>query len=125
MGADRLDDAAGPEALPAVSDETMQRELARLAPYTLVLLRRGPNADHPDVRAIVWEHGRRNFALRARGDIAIVAPVRDDSPLEGLYVFNTDAARTEEIMAGDPCVAAGIFSFEVHPIVAFPGDALG
>src|SRR4029079_4734862 len=50
-----------------ISDEYMGEMLAKTQPYTVVLLMDGPHRDAPDRAAIVHEHGRRNFALRAEG----------------------------------------------------------
>ena len=34
--------------------------------------------DREEAWPIVWEHGRRNFALRADGLVSIILPVADD-----------------------------------------------
>jgi hypothetical protein len=92
--------------------------------YSVVILRNGPRADHPDRDAIVWEHGRRNFRLRAAGLLAVVLPIRDDSALDGVGVFDLDPDETRAVMEADPGVQAGVFAFEVHPARGFPGDRL-
>ncbi len=113
-----------PVVVDDITDEFMHERLKLLKGYTLVLISQGPNWDSPDRNAIVWEHGRRNFGLRRQGDLAIVCPVGDDTPLSGLYIFSTDAETATAIMEGDPGVRSGVFVFEVHPIVGFPGDSL-
>jgi hypothetical protein len=107
-----------------VTDEDMQRMLAASASYSLVLLRTGPNYGSAEAQAIVWEHGRRNFELRAAGKLAIVTPVTDDTELAGVGIFTTDVDETRALMAADPAVAAGVLVPEVHPARSFPGDAL-
>jgi hypothetical protein len=107
-----------------ISDEFMRENLAGSRGYTLVLLKAGPHYGSAGSDAVVWEHGRRNFELRAAGKLAIVAPVQDDSDLCGLGIFSTSAEETEVIMAGDPAVQAGLFTVEIHPIRSFPGDSL-
>jgi len=72
----------------------------------------------------VFEHGRRNFALRAEGSLAIVCPVPDDTDLCGVGIFTGTVEDTEALMQEDPGVKAGVFTFEVHPVRSFPGDAL-
>jgi hypothetical protein len=72
----------------------------------------------------VWEHGRRNFGLRDAGTLAVVLPVTDDSEVCGIGVFTTSIEETAAIMADDPGVRAGVFTYEVHPCRGFPGDAL-
>jgi hypothetical protein len=111
-------------ALPEISDEFMQEQLGRTREYTLVLLQATPTRQNPDADALVWEHGRRNFALRQAGLLAIVGPLQDDGPIAGMGIFAADPAETAKIMDGDPAVQAGIFTYEVHPVRSFPGDAL-
>jgi hypothetical protein len=102
----------------------MLESLAQAREYAVVILRQGPDAAREDARAIVWEHGRRNFELREQGLLNVVLPVRDDSDIAGIGVFNTTVAEAAEIMSGDPGVQAGLFVFEVHGARGFPGDAL-
>jgi YCII-related domain len=109
---------------PTITDEFMREQLGRTREYTLVLLQATPARQNPDADALVWEHGRRNFELRREGVLAIVGPLQDDGPIVGMGIFTTDPAETAEIMDGDPAVKAGIFTYEVHPVRSFPGDAL-
>jgi hypothetical protein len=108
----------------AITDEYMGMMLGRARPYSLVLLRATPAYDRPEVDAIIWEHGRRNFALRSEGLLAIVCPVADDTDLCGIGVFTSTVEETARIMDGDPGVRAGIFAYEVHPVRSLPGDSL-
>ena len=78
----------------------------------------------PGVEKIIREHGRRNMALQAAGLLAIVCPVTDGGEVRGLGIFDAEPESVREIMAGDPGVQAGVFTFEVHPCFSFPGDAL-
>jgi hypothetical protein len=110
--------------LPQVSDDDMKRALAETRAYTLVILKRGPAYDPPSSDATIWEHGRRNFALRAAGLLSIVCPVNDGGRMAGVCVFASDATRTDAIMAADPAVCAGVLSYEVHPTRSFAGDSL-
>ena len=107
-----------------VTDEYMQDRLATSANYTLVILESGPAHDSPGSEAIVWEHGRRNFRLRADGRLAIVCPVPDDSDVCGVYIFTATPDEVARLMDDDPGVRAGVFTFHVHPCRGFPGDAL-
>ena len=107
-----------------MTDDDMRAALATTKAYTAVLLHHGPSYGSPDTAAVVWEHGRRNFELRAAGQLAIVLPVRDDSTLSGIGIFALDEAETRAVMDADPGVVAGIFTYEVHPTRSFPGDAL-
>lgn len=98
--------------------------LPTTAGYTIVILKRTALYDREKQGAILWEHGRRNFSLRADGRLAIVCPIDDGSDTSGLGIFTTDVDETRRIMDDDPAVLAGIFSYEVHPCRSFPGDAL-
>ena len=110
--------------MTTISDEFMRDMLAKTKPYTLVLLRATPKLHEPGRDAVVWEHGRRNFSLRADGTLAIVCPVRDGSEWSGVGIFDAPAEEVVRIMDEDPGVKAGIFTYEVHPTRSFPGDSL-
>jgi len=107
-----------------ITDEQMQQGLGQTKAYTAVLLKAGPNYGAPDAPATVREHGRRNFALRAEGVLQIVCPVTDDSEWSGIGIFDASVDEVTGIMDADPGVQAGIFTYEVHPVRSFPGDAL-
>jgi len=106
------------------TDDAMKEMLTKVKPYSVVILRGGPKLLQPEAQKIVWEHGRRNFELRAEGKLVIVCPVRDGSDVCGIGIFNADARETQRIMDGDPGVKAGIFVYEIHPTASFPGDSL-
>jgi hypothetical protein len=110
--------------MKAFTDDEMNALLPTAKPFTVMILRTGPNFTSADAPPIVWEHGRRNFGLRDDGVLAVVLPVRDDSDVCGVGVFTGSVEEATAIMADDPGVLAGVFTFEVHPCVGFPGDAL-
>jgi hypothetical protein len=85
---------------------------------------KGPAYHPPESDPIIWEHGRRNYALRAAGILAIVCPVADGTPMAGIAVFDADQPTVERIMRGDPAVAADVLRYETHPARSFPGDSL-
>ncbi len=72
---------------------------------------------------IVWAHGKRNYQLRAAGIMPIVGPVFTP-PYAGLSIFAVPEAEVREIMADDPAVKAGLFTFDVVAWRSFPGDTL-
>lgn len=78
----------------------------------------------PEKAAIVWEHGRRNFELRATGQIALVGPMAGPGEIVGMSVFSTGIDETKALMEADPAIRAGIFVFETRPWISFPGNAL-
>ena len=107
-----------------VDDDYMRRMIGTTREYTLMILRAGPGRREPGAEQIVWEHGRRNFALRAEGSLAIVCPVADGSDVAGVGIFTTGPDETRKLMDDDPGVRAGVFVYEVHACRSFPGDAL-
>jgi HD superfamily phosphodiesterase len=107
-----------------VSDEFMQQMISQSKEYSIVILKRTQQRDEPDVEKIMWEHGRRNFTLRANGLLPIVCPVSDGSEISGVSVFSASVEETKKMMDEDPGVKAGVFSFEVHPCRSFPGSCL-
>jgi hypothetical protein len=110
--------------MTSITDEQMRALLPTSQPYTAVILRAGPNRRAEGADAIVWEHGRRNFELRADGLLSIVCPVTDDSEVRGIGIFALDPDETRAVMEEDPAVKAGVLTYELHPCRSFPGDAL-
>ena len=111
-------------AMPRISDEYMQEMLGTSKTYTAMLLRLTEKAGDPDAPAIIWEHGRRNFALRAEGKLPIVCPATDESDWAGIGIFDATPEDVERIMADDPAVKAGLFTYELHPVRGFPTSSL-
>ncbi len=107
-----------------ITDESMREMLTRARQYVLVLLKYTPRRQEPGADAVVWEHGRRNFALRAEGRLAIVAPVYGSPELAGIGIFDGTVEEVRAIMDTDPGIQAGIFTYEAHVCRSFPGDRL-
>ena len=107
-----------------ISDAYMREHLTTTREYAVVLLKAAEKYGTDGSDVIIFEHGRRNFSLRADGLLSIVCPVVDDTDLCGVGIFNASVERTQELMADDPAVLDGVFSYEVHPVRSFPGDAL-
>ena len=107
-----------------ISNEYMMQMLPQAKLFSVVLLKAGPNYGTPENQPLIWEHARRNFALREEGLLAIVCPISDETELKGIGIFNADVDQTRLIMEEDPAVKAGIFTFEVHSARSFPGDCL-
>jgi hypothetical protein len=107
-----------------ITDDYMREMLQTVKPYTLVILHSTARTQEPGAEKIIWEHGRRNFELRAQGALAIVCPVRDGSDVVGIGIFTGNPEETKRIMDGDPAVHAGILAYEIHPTGTFPGSQL-
>ena len=110
--------------LPAITDEVMHERLRAARRRTVVLLHATGQLVRPDADPIIWEHGRRDFALREHGVLPIVLPATGDNDLAGLYIFNAPPDGVRAIMDHDPGVAAGIFTYEIYPVGGFPGSCL-
>ena len=106
------------------TDEQMHAALTQTREYTVVLLEAGPQHDTDEARAIIWEHGRRNFELRADGILNIVCPITDDTPLCGVGIFTGTPDEIRHVMDEDPGVQAGVFTYQLHPARSFPGESL-
>ncbi len=117
-------------ALPEVTDEMLNESLPKLRPYTLVILKAGPNFSVPgpdrdsEAARTIWEHGKRNFALRTAGLLPIVCPVADGSGVTGIGIFDASPEDVEAIMSEDPGVKVGLFTYDIHPTRTFPGSCL-
>ena len=107
-----------------ITDDYMRTMLTRSAPFSVVILEKGPAHGSDGSDAIVWEHGRRNFELRAAGLLAVVCPVPDDSEVCGVGIFTPPPDEVARLMDDDPGVRAGVFTYSVHPCRSFPGDGL-
>jgi hypothetical protein len=110
--------------MQTISDEFMRQMLPTAKQYCVVILKATARRNEPGAEKIVWEHGRRNFALRADGVLAIVCPVNDGSEVKGVGIFNANLDETRKIMDDDPAVKAGVFTYETHACLSFPGDRL-
>ncbi len=71
-----------------ITDDFMRQMISRTRDYCIVILKAGPNMNKPGVEKIIWEHGKRNFKLRADGRLSIVCPVSDGSGVSGIGIFN-------------------------------------
>jgi hypothetical protein len=117
-------------ALPEVREEEFLAVRQAAMPYTVMILRAGPNFrmpgpdGDPAVTEVIMRHGKRNLALRLAGLMPIICPIGDGSGVTGIGVFDASPDEVERIMAADPGVTAGVFTYEVHPCRSFPGSAL-
>jgi hypothetical protein len=59
-----------------ITDEDMRKRIAQTKEYCIVILKAVPNRHIPEVGKIIWEHGRRNFALREEGCFPLYALYR-------------------------------------------------
>lgn len=124
MSTSAASDSPSRAAMPEISDKEMADLLATAKPYTAMLLKLTDKGRGPEAEQLVWEHGRRNIALRAVGKLPVVCPATDESDWAGVAIFAAELEEVERIMEEDPGVRGGIFSFELHPVIGFPGSTL-
>ena len=110
--------------MTTITDEFMHEMLTKTKSYCIVILKAGPKKNEPGADKILWEHGRRNFVLRAEGILSIVCPIADGSDIAGVGIFNAPVEEVQRLMDDDPGVQAGVFTYELHPCRSFPGDSL-
>ncbi len=120
----RSSSTAARSDMPVITDEYMQEMIGTSKTYTAMLLRMTDKGGEPEAGDVIWEHGRRNFALREIGRLPIVCPATDDSDWAGVAIFDAPLEEVERIMADDPGVKAGVFTYELHAVTGFPGSAL-
>ena len=93
-----------------ITDAHIREMLPKTREYCALILKAGPNRHMPGVEQIIWEHGRRNVALRA-----------DGSDVGGVAIFNATADEVRAIMDEDPAVQAGVFVYHLHACRSLPG----
>ena len=110
--------------MSAITDDVMTDRLKEARQYCLVILKHGPHRQMEGADLTIWEHGRRNLELQRQGLLPVICPVSDGSDLSGIVIFNAPLEETHRLMEEDPGVKAGVFIYEVHVCLGFPGDRL-
>jgi hypothetical protein len=110
--------------MKTITDEYMLEMRGKARAYAALILKPGPRYKEPGADKIIWEHGRRNHALRAEGLMPIVTPVVDGRGVCGIAFFATSLEEADRIMRDDPGVKEGVFTYELYACRGLPGDAL-
>lgn len=108
----------------AFSDEKLMQLVGSGRGYTVCVLRPGPHRFTDGWEQIIWEHARRNLALRAEGTLPIILRIGGDADIAGIGVFNTTLPEARDLIEGDPAIVAGILVYELYESQSFPGDSL-
>ena len=117
-------------ALPVVTGEMLRDALQRTRPYTVCILKATPSYQPPGtardswVSDLIWQHGKRKYALYLAGLMRIICPIGDGSGTTGICIFDADADEVDQIMRQDPGVKAGLFTYEMHATQTFPESKL-
>src|SRR2546430_3659870 len=86
-------------SMTTITDEFMRQMISKTRNYCVVILKAGPKKNEEGAEKIIWEHGRRNFALRADGVLSIVCPISDGSNVAGVGIFNRSEEHTSELQS--------------------------
>jgi len=107
-----------------ITSEEIMAEVAKGKPYTLVLLKRGPNFE--SMAHLQMQHLQHIFGMRHAGQELITLPIMDpDSELAGIGLFATaDKEEAARLTSADPVVIAGRLTFEILGCMGLPGDAV-
>jgi hypothetical protein len=111
--------------LPVVTDGMLAGALTASSRFTVAILKAGPRFAlpgpdrHDEVTAIIWAHGRRNYALYLAGLLPVVCPIADGSGVAGVGIFAADESAVTEILDADPAIRAGVLTYELHPTRTF------
>lgn len=111
----------------AISPEWIMQKVATGKPFTLMLLMAGKEEalDKERAEALQIGHLTHLFTLEQEGHISIFGPVLNDARLRGVIVFNTsDRDSINRLMAEDPYVQEGFFTYELLDWFSIPGQKL-
>lgn len=111
----------------AISPEWIMQKVATGKPFTLLLLMAGKEEAMEKERADALQIGHLThlFTLEREGHISIFGPVLNDTRLRGVIVFNTtDKDQINGLMAEDPYVKEGYFTYELIDWFSIPGQQL-
>lgn len=107
----------------AVTDEQIQQLAQTAKPFSIAMLWWAPDRHQNGAEALEAKHQRRMISMHADGVIAVLCPGTNDV-LAGVAVMTVGPDEATEIMAGDPCVQAGMMRCDVHSGMGFPGDSI-
>ena len=111
-------------AMTLITDEYMRQMQEKTKEYCICILRTTTKRGQTGANRLVTEHNRRNFALRAQGQLAILCQIADGSGVSSVIIFNASVDEVKKLMSEDPAVKEGIFMYELHVGRGFPGDML-
>ena len=106
------------------TDEEMGQLLPTRQAYSVVILKQGPRFSDDGDRRSSGSTAAATSGCATTACSRWCLPVTDGSDVCGIGVFAATVDDTVAIMDDDPGVAAGVFSYEVHPCRGFPGDSL-
>jgi uncharacterized protein YciI len=109
---------AAPPAYDAALAERLGADARGMKSYVFVVLKTGPKTgfSKEESAKLFQGHIANIKRLAAEGKLAIAGPFEENpNHYEGLFIFNVKTVKeAEALVASDPAVAAGRFSFEAY-----------
>ncbi|MFC5270396.1 hypothetical protein [Adhaeribacter terreus] len=101
-------------------------QLANMKPYTVIILKKGPNFDSAETLKIIQaEHLPYIFNLRAEGKMLLTLPVQDNTDVAAVGVYNSlDKEEIQKLTEADPAIQKGVFTYELMNSIGMKGDTL-
>jgi uncharacterized protein YciI len=111
-----------------LTPQLIQKEISRGKQYSLVLLKKGPNAESVDSVQLAKDqdaHLIHLFSMKQKGLMPIFGPLLEDIELRGICIFNiTDKEEIKKLLDEDPHVKSGRLTYEIHSWFGLPGSRL-
>ena len=95
--------------------------------YMMVIYFRGENRNQPKAEADSIQAGHLAHINRMgkEGYLSVAGPFGDDTDMRGILIFHVATEeKVRELMKGDPAVASGRLTYELHPWWGAKGSVL-
>ncbi|HOZ79515.1 MAG TPA: YciI family protein [Ferruginibacter sp.] len=95
----------------------------RIKQFWFVMLLKGNNRTQDSATAVKLQEGHMaNIGkLYKEGKLKVAGPFGDDGNWRGVFIFDvTSKEEVELLLKGDPAIAAGRLSYEIHPWYTAP-----
>ncbi len=102
---------------------TEPRAEQRIKQFWFVMLLKGNNRTQDSATAVKLQEGHMaNISkLYKEGKLKVAGPFGDDGNWRGVFIFDVASKEEAELLLnGDPAIAAGRLSYEVHPWYTAP-----
>ena len=90
----------------------------KIRKYWFVMLMRGPNRSQDSLTAVKLQEGHMANINKMYydGKLKVAGPFGDDGPWRGIFIFDCETKEeVEQLLKGDPAIAAGRLSYEIRP----------
>lgn len=104
------------------TNHDLQQLAAAAEHFTLVILKWTPDRFMPGAEAIELQHQQRLASLRTQRVIAVIAPILSGE-LGGVLMIRATLEEAAALINEDPCVKAGMQTYELHPCIGLFEEA--